>query len=91
MLIKFTDKGIMHIKDSPNRAIAFRGMAAKVGVTVEALYWLAGEYDGLAIINAPDEIAASALTLSVTALGNVRTCLCRAFDESEFKKILEKM
>jgi len=91
MFIKFTEKGIAHIKDSPKRGAAFKETASKAGVSVEAMYWLSGEYDGLAVLNAPDESAASAVALSVAALGNIRTCLCRAFDEGEFKEILKKM
>jgi uncharacterized protein with GYD domain len=90
MLIKFTEKGIASIKDSPKRAAAFRETAKKAGVTVEGMYWLLGEYDGLAILSSPDENAATAVALSVAGLGNVRTCLCRAFDEAEFKEVLKK-
>ena len=91
MLLKFTEKGITNIKDSPKRGAAFKEMAKKAGVTIEGLYWLLGEYDGLAILSAPDENAATAVALSVASLGNVRTCLCRAFDEAEFKEVLKKM
>jgi uncharacterized protein with GYD domain len=91
MLIKFTEKGITHIKDSPQRAAAFKETAKKAGATVEGLYWLLGEYDGLAILNAPDESAATAVALGVAGLGNVRTCLCRAFDEAEFREVVKKV
>jgi uncharacterized protein with GYD domain len=91
LLIKFTEKGITHVKDSAKRGAAFREMASKAGVKVEGIYWLLGEYDGLAILNAPDESTAAAVALSVAALGNVHTCLCRAFDEAEFKEVLKKM
>ena len=90
MLHKFTDQGVTHIKDSPNRVAAFRQAAAKVGVTVEAIYWLLGDYDGLVVLDAPDEAAATALALNLGARGSVRTHLCRAFDEAEFRAILAK-
>jgi uncharacterized protein with GYD domain len=90
MLLKFTDKGITNAKDSPSRASAFRSAASKAGATVEAEYWLLGEYDGLAIFSAPDEATATALALNLGAQGYVRTCLCRAFDEAEFKGLLAK-
>lgn len=91
MLHKFTDQGIAKIKDSPSRVAAFRSAAAKAGVTVEAIYWLMGEYDGLVVLNAPDEATATALALDLGSHGSVRTHLLRAFDESEFRVILGKM
>jgi uncharacterized protein with GYD domain len=91
MLLKFTDQGITTVKDSPARAAAFRAAAAKAGATVTAQYWLLGEYDGAVVFTAPDEATATAVALGLGALGNVRTCLCRAFDEAEFKAIVAKV
>lgn len=91
LLLKFTDKGIANIKDSPNRADAFRAAAKKVGATVEGQYWLLGKYDGLVVMSAPDEAAATALALSLGQLDNVHTMLSRAFDETEFKAIVGKL
>ena len=90
MLVQFTEKGITHIQESPSRAAVFKAAAAKAGATVEAQYWLLGEYDGIIIFTAPDEATATALALNLGGLGNVRTCLCRAFDAAEFQAILNK-
>jgi uncharacterized protein with GYD domain len=90
LLIKFTDKGVANVKDSPTRAAAFRAALAKAGGTLEGQYWLLGEYDGLAVFTAPDEQAATAAVINLASLGNVRTTLCRAFDEAEFKAILAR-
>lgn len=91
LLAKYTDKGIAGVKDSPARAAEFKAAAGKLGVTIESVYWLQGEYDGLVILSAPTEEAVSALTLQLAGKGFLRTCLCRAYDESEFKGILAKM
>ena len=91
LLLNFTDKGISKIQDSPKRADAFRAVAKKHGVRVESQYWLTGKHDGLVILEAPDEATASAVALGLAKLDNVRTTLCRAFDETEFKAILSKM
>ena len=65
LLLKFTDKGIANVKESPKRAEAFRAAAKKAGATVEAQYWLLGKYDGLVLMSAPDEAAATTLALSL--------------------------
>ena len=91
MLLKFTEKGITHVKDSPSRAANFKAAAAKAGATVEAIYWLLGEYDGAVVFTTPDDETATAVALGLAAQGNVRTCLCRAFSEGEFKAALAKV
>jgi uncharacterized protein with GYD domain len=90
LLLKFTEKGITHFKDSPNRAAQFKALATKAGVTVENQYWLLGKYDGLVVLSAPTEEKATALALQLGGLGFVRTCLSRAYDENEMKAILSE-
>jgi uncharacterized protein with GYD domain len=91
MLLKFTDKGLAHVKESPARAAAFKSAIGRAGGSVESLFWLTGDHDGLVVFSAPEEGTATAIALNLGALGNVRTCVCRAFDEAEFKSILAKM
>ena len=91
MLLKFTDKGIASVKESPSRAEAFRAAAAKAGATVESQFWTLGEYDGVVVFTAPDDTAATAVVLELGRHGNVRTCMMRAFNASEFKEIVGKL
>jgi uncharacterized protein with GYD domain len=91
MLLKFTDKGIDKVQDSPARAAEFRAAAARAGATVEGQFWLLGEHDGLVLLSAPDDATATGLALSLGRRGFARTCLCRAFDEAEFKALLAKV
>src|SRR6266850_7566384 len=87
----FTDQGIRNIKDTTRRAEAFRAMAQKAGVTVKELYYTMGQYDIVAIVEAPDEQTATALLLSVGALGNIRSQTLRAFSREEMGKIIAKV
>jgi uncharacterized protein with GYD domain len=91
LLGRFTDQGIRNIKDTTKRAEAVRAMGKKVGVTVEQLYWTLGQYDVAAILDAPDEEAATSLALSIGAMDYVRTQLLRAFNEEEIGSILGRM
>ena len=91
VLVQFTDKGVTAVKDSPTRAAQFKALATKRGVDVEAHYWLLGQYDGLLVLSAPAEETITALVLHLASIGFVRTCLCRAYDESEFQAILGKI
>jgi uncharacterized protein with GYD domain len=91
ILATFTDQGLKAAKDSPKRAEAFRQMAQTFGVTVRDIFWTQGRYDIVAVTEAPDEIAATALNLSLSALGNIRTESLRAFSAEEMGKIVAKM
>jgi uncharacterized protein with GYD domain len=90
-LMNFTDEGIRKIKDTPKRADAFKDMAKKCGTTVKDVFWILGEYDVVAIVEAPDDISMTALGLSSGALGNVRTQTLRAFTQGEIKTVVDKI
>jgi uncharacterized protein with GYD domain len=91
VLANFTDQGIRNAKESPKRAEAFKEMAKTFGVTVKELVWTQGRYDVVTVVEAPDEASAMSLTLSLGALGNVRTETLRAFSADEMKSIVGKM
>jgi len=91
LLAKFTEQGIRKIKDSPKRADAFKNMAKKCGATVKDVFWTLGEYDIVAVVEAPDDVSITALGLSTGTLGNVRTQTLRAFTQADMETILDKM
>jgi uncharacterized protein with GYD domain len=91
VLAKFTDQGAKTAKDSPKRAEAFKQMAKTFGVTVKDIYWTQGRYDIVTVVEAPDELSATALNLSLSALGNIRTESLRAFSSAEMMNIVAKM
>lgn len=91
VLANFTDQGARNVKDSPKRADAFKEMAKTFGVTVKEIVWTQGRYDVVTVLEAPDEAAAMSLSLSLSALGNVRTETLRAFSAADMTKIVGKM
>ena len=91
MLANFTDQGIRNVKDSVKRAEAFKELAIASGVTVKDLYWTLGQYDIVAIADAPDEMTVTALGLALGKSGNVRTQTLRAFTASDMTAILSKV
>lgn len=91
VLGRFTDQGIRSVKDTAKRAEAFQQTAKKIGATVKDVYWTLGQYDFVAVCDAPDDAAASALVYSLAARGNVRTRTLRAFSQAEIGAVLGKM
>ncbi len=90
-LIKFTEDGVKHIKDTCKRASEFKAHAWKHGIEVVQQYWCVGKYDGLILFNAPDDETASAAMLSLSSRGFVASHTLRAFTAAEMAKIMEKV
>jgi uncharacterized protein with GYD domain len=89
--IKFTQQGIKGIDDTTKRAAAFKAAAKKLGAKVLDIYWTMGDYDGLLILEAPDDETATTALLHLAAAGNVHTTTVRAFTAGEMDKILAKV
>jgi len=90
-LSNFTDQGIRSVKESTKRADAVKEAASKFGAKMTQLYWTLGKYDLVAIIEAPDDNAATAFALAIGSAGNVRMQTMRAFTKDEMSGILGKL
>ncbi len=90
-LTSWTDQGVKGLKESPNRAEAFKKMASEMGCTVHGLFFTMGRYDIVSRIEAPDDETISALALKLGSMGNVRTETMRAYSEGEFAQIMKKV
>ena len=89
-LINFTDRGVREVKDSVHRSEGFRSAVQEAGGKVSDLYWALGEFDGAAILEAPDDQTAASLLLSLGQQGFVRTRTLRIYNADEFKQLLPK-
>jgi uncharacterized protein with GYD domain len=70
---------------------SFKDIAKKSGANVKDLYWTLGHYDAVAIGEAPDDMTATALSLSLGKLGNVRTQTLPAFSAADMETIIGKL
>jgi uncharacterized protein with GYD domain len=91
LLANFTEQGIRKIKDSPKRADAFKNMAKKCGATVKDVFWTLGEYDIVAVVEAPDDVSITALGLSTGRPWKRPHKTLRAFTQADMGTILDKM
>ncbi len=91
VLLNFTDQGIRGVKQTIDRARAFKVTVEKHKACLKEIYWTSGQYDLIAIIEVPNEEAGMALLLSLGVLGNVRSQTLRAFSSEEMEGILDKM
>jgi uncharacterized protein with GYD domain len=90
-LLTWTDQGARAAKDTVERAGNFRGDLERRGCKLLSFYWTQGQYDMVAIVEAPDDQTAMAAMLAVGGLGNVRTETLHAFDEREMASIIRRM
>jgi uncharacterized protein with GYD domain len=91
VLASFTDQGVRNIKDTTKRADAFRDLAKSMGASLKDIYWTLGKFDIVAILDAPDDMVATALGLALGKSGNVRTQTLKAFSKGEMDAILGKV
>jgi uncharacterized protein with GYD domain len=90
VLASFTDQGIRNAKDTIKRADAFKEMAKKFGVTVKEIFWTQGRYDIVRIVEAQDELSATALNMNLGAVGKYShanpTRFCDRRNEADHRK-----
>ena len=91
VLYNYTQQGINKIDKSPARAAEARKAFKKAGAQLKADYLTMGQYDGVAIIEAPDEETVAQLLLVAGRKGNISTQTMRAFTEAETKKLIKKL
>jgi uncharacterized protein with GYD domain len=89
-LFNWTEQGAKTYKDSPSRAEAFNEQASSLGVRLKDVYWTAGPYDLVGILEASDEESAAAALLQLASAGNLRTTTMRAYSSDEFKSVIAK-
>ena len=88
MLSNWTDEGVRHVKDSAKRLDAARELCRQHGAQITAFYMTIGAYDLVIVIDAPNDEEFAKLALSIAKGGNVRSATLKAFDESEYRKII---
>lgn len=89
-LWNWTEQGVAKMQDTVKRAEDFANTAEKMGAHIKYFCWTVGAYDGIVIVEAPDETTAVGVLAKVAKLGNIRTQSMRAFDSAEMVKILGK-
>ena len=90
-LLKYTQKGIENIKESPARVDAAKQAIKAAGGELKAFYLTMGSYDAITISEAPDDETYSKMILTIASKGNVQTESLRAFPEDEYRKIIAGM
>jgi uncharacterized protein with GYD domain len=91
LLVNWTDHGMRQVKDSPNRLDKAKTALRDMGGQFKSFYMTMGEYDLVAVYEAPDDAVAARFTLMLGMLGNVRTKTLKAFPEEAYREIIHSL
>ncbi len=91
MLANWTDQRAQKVRDSPRRLDAARQKLADMGGEFRSFYMTMGEYDLIAVYEAPDDAVAARFTLLLGGLGMVRTKTLKAFPEAAYRQIVASL
>jgi uncharacterized protein with GYD domain len=83
-LVNLTEQGVKNINNLPKMVEETREIMKKYNTKVIDLYFTLGNYDLVAIIEAPDAIAAAKVSAQIAAQGNLRAETLAAVTMKEF-------
>ncbi len=87
-LLNWTQQGIQNIKDSPSRLEQAKAATKAAGREMTTFYMTLGQYDMVAVIEAPDDATYAKVVLAIASQGGTRSQTLRAFTEDEYRGIV---
>ncbi|MBB2971173.1 GYD domain-containing protein [Mesorhizobium sp. RMAD-H1] len=91
MLISWTEQGVKSLRESPRRLDIAKKQLEEMGGAIRAFYLTMGEWDMVAICEAPDDAVAARFALQLSSAGNVRTRTLKAFPEAAYREIIASL
>ena len=91
MLVNWTEQGVKNVRESPKRLDAAKKSLADMGGSFKEFYLTMGEYDMVAVCEAPDDAVAARFALQLGMGGNVRTRTLKAFPEAAYREIINSL
>jgi uncharacterized protein with GYD domain len=90
-LIRWTQKGIENVKESPKRLDQAKEAFKAMGAELKQFYLVTGQYDIVVISEAPDDETVSKVAITIGSAGSIRTETLRAFTEDEYRNIIASL
>ncbi|MBB3452267.1 uncharacterized protein with GYD domain [Rhizobium sp. BK313] len=91
VLINWTEQGIRNVKESPRRLDAAKKQLGEMGGSFKQFFLTMGEYDMVAVCEAPDDAVVARFSLTLGMGGNVRTRTLKAFPEAAYREIIASL
>jgi uncharacterized protein with GYD domain len=77
------------IENPADREPAVRAVLESVGARLELFYWMFGEHDGIAVVEAPDSLTMAGVSAAISSTGTVHSETHELFSTAEIRRILE--
>lgn len=91
MLANWTDQGMRSVKDSAKRLDTAKKKLKEMDGEFKLFFMTMGDYDMVAIYEAPDDAVAARFNLQLGMLGNIRTRTLKAFPEAAYREIISSL
>ena len=91
ILANWTDQGARSAKDSPRRLDTAKKALKDMGGEFKSFYLTMGDYDIVAVYEAPDDAVAARFNLQLGTLGTIRTRTLKAFPEAAYREIIASL
>src|ERR1700757_4177519 len=91
MLANWTDQGAQKVRDSPRRLDTAKRELEDMGGKFTAVYMTMGEYDLIALYDAPGDAVVARFAVVLASLGSVRTKALKAFPEAAYREIIASL
>ena len=89
-LFSYSDEAMASMIEAPSdREPAVRAVVESVGGRLEALYWMFGPHDGIAIVDVPDSVTMAGINAAIRSTGSVRSETYELFATTDIVRILE--
>jgi uncharacterized protein with GYD domain len=90
-LVEYTEQGIAHMNESPERLQRAREIAAEHGGELSQFFLTMGKYDAVAVSTFPDDESYAKTMLTIAQGGAVRTETLKAFTEDEYRDVCDAL
>lgn len=89
VLSTLTDHGLKTLKENPNRLLEVNTEISRMGARVLEQWAVLGQYDFVTVIEAPDNLTMTRVSVELGSRGSVRLMTLPAEDAGEFVKSLK--
>lgn len=89
-LMTWTDQGSRDIRDWGRRVGAAEDLVKKLGGQLKDVFITLGQYDVVAVVDAPDDETATQISLAIGSQGNAKIQTLRAFPRTQAETLIAK-
>ena len=89
-LFSYSDQAMSAMIDNPaDREAAVRRVLDSVGASLESFYWMFGDHDGVAVVEARDSVTMAGISTAIRSTGTVVSETHELFSSDDIHQILE--